>query len=101
MQEPTTGAVIQQISDSKSIRTSSHKSKTKPAPWLCCIRRVSKQNIVEEGVGVFGDGVGASLLTAVSCPLSEVFGHGLDEVGRRHEDGESADDGEEREGHQA
>ena len=31
----------------------------------------------------------------------EVLGDGLDEVGRGHEDGEGADDGEEGEGHQA
>jgi len=37
-------------------------------------------------------------LVPSSC---EVLGDGLDEVGRRHEDGEGADDGEEREGHQA
>lgn len=38
---------------------------------------------------------------SLSQPLCEVFGHGLDEIGSRHEDGEGADDGEEREGHQA
>lgn len=33
--------------------------------------------------------------------LCKVFGHRLDEIGSRHEDGEGADDGEQRERHQA
>lgn len=32
---------------------------------------------------------------------SEVFGHSLDEVGRRHQDADGAEDGEDREGHEA
>lgn len=37
----------------------------------------------------------------VKAKLSEVFGHGVDEVGRGHEDTDGADDGEDGEGHEA